>query len=194
MTTEIDPRHRRDVRAQSVESRLRIACRLRRSCGASDRLDRRPARVHRSQRDAGCPAALAERRTPVQHGGRRSRSLRRAADDRSSCRRTARIEIVFFLGEAASARRGARADRALPHRQISTPCCRRSAPLGCCPGRGAGEDARPRDGHHAERLAAVSDPGLPRLGALGVLSGERRLWLSRPVAGRHGAGCRRCRR
>ena len=55
-------------------------------------------------------------------------------------------------------------------------------------GSGAGEDARPGDGHHAERLAALPDAGLPHLGALGVLPGERRLRLPRPAAGRHGAG------
>ena len=37
------------------------------------------------------------------------------------------------------------------------------------------------------RLAALPDAGLPLLGALGLLSGERRLRLPRPAAGRHGA-------
>ena len=42
------------------------------------------------------------------------------------------------------------------------------------------------DGHHAQRLAALPDHRLPRLGALGVLSVERGLRISRPAAGRHG--------
>ena len=96
-------RHRRDVRAQSVERRLRIARRLRRSWRAADRLDGRPAGVHRPQRDTGKPGGARRRGTAVQHRGRRPRSLRRAADERSCCRRMRRIEIVFFLGEAASA-------------------------------------------------------------------------------------------
>ena len=53
---------------------------------------------------------------------------------------------------------------------------------------GPGQDARPVDGHHAERLADLSDPRLPRLGALGLLPGQRRLRLPRPAAGLHGAG------
>ena len=98
-----------------------------------------------------------------------------------------RVEIVFFLGEAASAARRARLDRALPHGRSRRRAVRGRPPLGRRPRRGPGEDAGPGDGHHAERLAAVSDARLPHLGALGVLSGERRLRLPRPVAGRHGA-------
>ena len=56
---------------------------------------------------------------------------------------------------------------------------------------GPGQDARSRDGYHAERLAALSDARLPHLGALGLLSGERRLRLPRPASGRHGADVRR---
>ena len=52
----------------------------------------------------------------------------------------------------------------------------------------AGEDPRSFDGHSAQPLAALPDPGLPRRGALGVLSGERRLRLSRSASGRDGAG------
>ena len=63
--------------------------------------------------------------------------------------------------------------------------------LGRRPRRGPGEDARPFHGHPAEPLAALSDPRLPRVGALGVLPGERRLRLSRPASGRDGAGVSR---
>ena len=73
---------------------------------------------------------------------------------------------------------GRRADCAVPQGRSQCRAVGSPPPLGCCPRFGAGEDSRPCDGHHAERLAAVSDPGLSRLGPLGVLSGERRLWLS----------------
>ena len=63
--------------------------------------------------------------------------------------------------------------------------------LGRRPRRGAGEDARPLDGHPAQPLAALPDARLPGVGALGVLPGERRLRLPRPAAGRDGA--RACR-
>ena len=58
---------------------------------------------------------------------------------------------------------------------------------------GAGQDAGPLDGHPAQPLAAVPDAGLPRVGAVGVLSGRRRLRISRPAAGRAGARRRRAR-
>ena len=48
-------RHRRDVRAQSMECGIRLARRVRRPGRAADRLDRRPAGVHRPQRHAGKP-------------------------------------------------------------------------------------------------------------------------------------------
>ena len=96
-------RHRRDVRAQSMERRLRIARRLRRSCRAADRLDRRPAGVHRPQRDT----AKARRRWPAR---RRSPTPWAPVSIPCGALRTTivlppngRIEIVFFLGEAASA-------------------------------------------------------------------------------------------
>ncbi len=99
----------------------------------------------------------------------------------------ARVEIVFFLGEARQRARRAAADHALSHEGSRRRAVRSRPALGGYPRHGAGEDARSGDGHHAERLAAVSDAGLPHLGALGILSGERCLWLPRPVAGRHGA-------
>ena len=95
-------RHRRDVRAQSMERRLRIARRLRRSCWAPDATGRATggsssaATAHWSS-----PAALAGAAPLSNTGRRRSRSVRRAADDRRSSPPNARVEIVFFLGEAA---------------------------------------------------------------------------------------------
>ena len=103
-------------------------------------------------------------------------------------------EVVFFLGQAADeaeARaliaRYRTADLAAVHRdavgfwdgvlgtvQVKTP--------------------DPRDRHPAERLAALSDAGLPLLGACGLLPGKRRLRVPRPAPGCDVACRCRCRR
>ena len=102
VTTEIDPETGALFARNPWNAALRLARRLRRSRRTPDRLDRRPPGVHRPQRHAretggacGANATLQERR-------RRPRSLRRAADARSGCRRSGSVEIVFFLGQAAS--------------------------------------------------------------------------------------------
>ena len=82
---------------------------------------------------------------------------------------------------------GPRARHPLPrHRSRRRPVAG-DGPLAGVAGRRAGEDARPGHGHHAQWLAAVPDAGLPHLGPLGLLPGQRRVRLSRPVAGRDGA-------
>ena len=105
-----------------------------------------------------------------------------------------RVEVVFLLGEAASADEA----RALIARY-------RAADLDAV----EGEIARKWD----DILGAVvvktpdramdvmlngwltlPDAELPHLGALRLLSGERRLWISRSIAGRHGARRRAARR
>ena len=53
-------------------------------------------------------------------------------------------------------------------------------------GRGPGADARSCDGHSAEPLASVSNDRLSIVGSLGILPGQRCLWLPRPAARRHG--------
>ena len=82
-------RDRRAVRAQSVERRVRIARRLRRSCRAPDGLDRRPARIHRPQRDAGKPrgAWRPQRRSPTPSAPASIPAAR--CEQRSCCRRMA---------------------------------------------------------------------------------------------------------
>ncbi len=123
-------RHRRDVRAQSMECRLRIARCLRRSCGAPDRLDGRPAGVHRPQRHAGKPGSARRCGAALQYGGRRSRSLRRAANDPSCCRRTPASRSSSSSARPRARKMRSTLDCALPRRPISTPCCRRSAATG----------------------------------------------------------------
>ncbi len=78
-----------------------------------------------------------------------------------------------------------------------SPACVTPTPMRCCAevtahwtallGTVQVAHTRPRDGHPAERLAALSDSRLPDLGAGRVLPGERGLRFPRPVAGRHGA-------
>ncbi len=123
-------RHRRDVRAQSMERRLRIARRLRRSRRAPDGLDGRSAGVHRPQRDTGKPggARRPRRRSPTPWAPASILAARCAP--RVVLPPNGSVEIVCFLGEAASARRRASPDCALPHGRISTPCCPRSAGTG----------------------------------------------------------------
>ena len=96
-------------------------------------------------------------------------------------------EVVFFLGDAAT-REDARADDpSLSHRRSRRPGSRHRTQLGRDFERDRGQNSRPCDGPHAQRLAALPDARLPHLGALGLLSSQRRLWLSRPIAGWHGA-------
>ena len=136
----------------------------------------------------GTPASL--RRSPehsaVRQDRRRPRSLRRPAE-RIELGVGETIEVVGFLGQCRTIRRRVALidplSRGRPRRRSRevTEHWRHVA------GQGEGQDAGPGDGHHAERLAAVSDARLPHLGALGLLSGQRRLRLPRSAAGRHGA-------
>ena len=70
---------RRDVGAQSVEYDLRLARRLRRHARRPDRLDGRPARIHRPQRRLGGAGGAADSGRLVENGRRRPRPLRRDA-------------------------------------------------------------------------------------------------------------------
>ncbi len=107
-------RHRRHVRPQSVEPGLRLARRLCRSRRTADGLDRRPAGIHRPQRNAR-ESGGARRRDAASPTTSAPVSIRAArCAPRSSCRRTAASRSSFFLGEAAARSRGAQPDRALP--------------------------------------------------------------------------------
>ena len=96
-------------------------------------------------------------------------------------------EIVFFLGQSPG---GAEAQSLLAkYRKADLDAVvRRGHPAMARHARGrAGQDARPRDGYSSQPLAALSDPGLPGMGAVSLLPGKRRLWLPRSIAGCDGA-------
>ncbi len=97
------------------------------------------------------------------------------------------VEVVFFLGEAASADEARESDRALSRRRSRRRRSRGRAQMGRHSRRGRRQDAGSLDGRHAQRLAHLPDAELPHLGALRLLPGERRLWFPRSIAGRHGA-------
>ena len=96
----------------------------------------------------------------------------------------------LLSGRGRNARGRPRRDPGLSRRRSRRLGSRHRAQLGRDFERDRGQDSRPCDGPHAQRLAALPDARLPHLGALGLLSSQRRLWLSRSIAGRHGA-CRR---
>ncbi len=96
-------------------------------------------------------------------------------------------EIVFLLGETATTAEAQSLLKKYRTADLDAVLGAVVASLGRRARRGSGDDARPVHGHSAEPLAALSDPRLPRVGACGLLSGERRLRLSRPASGRDGA-------
>ena len=180
-------RDRRDVRAQPLEQRVRSARGVCRSRRAAALLDRRPDGIPRPQRHARSPGGARRRiaRSPTASAPVSIPAAR--CKPGWSSRRTARRR-----SSSCSARRRRRPKRSR--------CSTNTGPadldavldavvafLGRRARHGSGEDTRPRDGHPAQPLAALPDARLPRVGARGVLSGERRLRLSRPAAGRDGA-------
>ena len=133
------------------------------------------------RRDDRCPGRPAPASTPA-------RRCRRGLDAR---RWRERSKSSVLLGQCGSAERGARADRsAIATADLDAVLAEVTDHWAGPARRRAGQDARPGDGHHAQRLAAVSDARLPHLGALGLLPGERRLRFPRSAAGRHGADLR----
>ena len=187
---------RRDVRAQSVEHGIRLARRVRRSGRAPDAAG--PAT------GASSSAATARLERPAALRGRRrsrarrrgSRSLRRAADADSSSSRARRAEIVFLLGEAAIAGEA----RAL-HRALSSGGSRRrrSREVSASLGRACSGTVQVKTPDRAmdimlNRWLLYQTLACRVWARAGVLSGERRVRISRSAAGRHGAACCRSRR
>ena len=97
-------------------------------------------------------------------------------------------EIVLLLGDAADDGQAAELIGRYRKVDLDAVLSEVRGALGRNPRGRPGQDAGPLDGHHAERLAALSDARLPHLGAIRLLPGQRRLRLPRPASGRHGAG------
>ncbi len=159
----------------------------------TDGLDGGSHRVSRPQRRTRRACGSRRRDSSFRCDRGRPRSLRGLAvplrpwggrDDRSRLLyRAMRVE-----------RRSARPNRPLPHDRSRRGSRRGDGALGDIARVSPGQDARSRDGHHAERLAALSDACLPRLGALGLLSGQRRLRIPRPASRHNGADIRQAGR
>ena len=108
IVTELEPDDRRAPRAQPVEHRVRRPRRVPRPRRPADGVDRRPHRVPRPQRRPGPPGRPRPRASAPGRRRRRPRSVRRAADERSSSPTGRRTQVVVLLGEAADAADGGR--------------------------------------------------------------------------------------
>ena len=113
--------------------------------------------------------------------------VRRVANAGALEPRRARTEIVFVIGQAGSSTDARALIAKYRAADLDAVFADVTGHVGRHAEHGTGEDAGSRAGYPAQPLDSVSDPGLPRLGAHGLLSGERRLRLPRPVAGRDGA-------
>ena len=187
VVTEIDADTGSDAGAQPLEQRVRWPRGLCRPRREATRLDRRPDGVPRPQRHARSAGRAGRRRRALQPSRRRSRSLWRPA---SAARRSSRT--AWSRSSSFSVRQRRRAEAlalVARYRAADLDAVLRSGDpaLGRRPRRGAGEDTRSLHGHPAQSLAALPDPRLSGLGALGVLPGQRCLRLPRPAAGRDGA-------
>ena len=96
-------------------------------------------------------------------------------------------EIVLAPRTGCVESRRSGLDQALSRPRSGCGIARRHRLLGAHARSPSGADARPVDGRAAERLAALSNVGLPHVGAHRLLSVERRLRVSRSAAGRDGA-------
>ena len=112
------------------------------------------------------PAALSGAARAVQDSRSGPRPLRRlGSQDRTAARRAqSKSRSCWAKRESDEAARGLVADyRAADLDAVEA---ERRAPMGRNPRFDRRQDAGPVDGHHAQRLAALSDAELPRLGAL----------------------------
>ncbi len=152
------------------------------------------ARAHEQRRPAGIPGPLRldggaggapSQGRFVRPRGRGIRPLRRASDPaRARAGRGNR-------GRAVPRTRGIARRRARLHREIPDPRSRRRAQgrhrfLGPNPRYRPGEDAGPLHGRDPERLAPLSNAGLPAVGTHRVLPGKRSVGLPRSTPGCHG--------
>ena len=97
-----------------------------------------------------------------------------------------RAEVVWFLGQTEGRGAGASVAQPLSRRRRERALARGYSPMGRRAGRRTGPHAGAGYGCIVESLGALSDAGLPGLGARGVLSAEWGLRVSRPASGCHG--------
>ncbi len=184
------PGHRGVAGAEPLEPRLRQSRRLRRSRSGSNHLDRRSDRVPRPKRNAGPSGGAGGRGGSLGPRGRRPGSVRRHSGSWSSCLPVAATELVFAARPDGHGRRSAGAGRQVPGRRRRRGAAGGEDAVGRHRRRGAGADTGPIDGRHAEPVAPLPDAGVSRVGAVGLLSGRRRVRLSGSAPGRHGPdGC-----
>ena len=177
----------RAVRTQCLARRVRRARRIRRSRRRAAQRQLPIARSFSGATDAsiGLPRSAIPRRCRARR--RRTGSVRRAANARRA-RAGSRMRYRVRAGRCGRRSRPRRRWSRNTVRPMSMRCCATcSAPWDDAARHRAGAHARSRDGRHAERLAAVSDARVPGVGAHGLLSGQRRVRLSRSAAGRDGA-------
>ena len=191
VVTGIEPSDRRRARRATASARsFRNASRSSISRRATSRsVTGRSHRVHRTQRIAR-PARRARTRRAVEPDGRR-RSIRAApSGSRSICEPIAANRSSSACSATPrTPRRCARSSSATATAGTSTTRSRDvRAVLGRRARNGDRAHARSGDGPAAQSLAALSDAGVPHLGALGVLPVQRRLRLPRSAAGHAGAG------
>ncbi len=183
------PRDLRAPRAQSLEHRLSGACRFH---GHGRAAAEPPAAIERSSSAATdrspSPPHCLKPGSVVEPRGRRLRPVRCPAD-RAAPRAGRRDRDRPLARTGGIEKRGAAIDRALPRRGPRRIVQGGHGLLGSDARRHPGEDARPVDGRARERLAALSDARLPRVGAHRVLSVERRVGLPRSIARRDGPLC-----
>ena len=110
-----------------------------------------------------------------------------ALQTRVELRPNGATEIVFFLGQGENRAHALSLVGQIPRRRPRRGPRRGDPAMGRRSRHGPGDDSRPGGGRDAQPLAALSDARLPRMGAIGFLPGERRLWLSRSASGRDGA-------
>jgi len=177
------------VRAQPVAPGVRATHRVRGPRRSADGLDLRSHRVRRSQRrtrptdgPAGQPAVGEAR-------GRRTRSVRRAAD-RGRARARCGDRDPDPPRRSGEHRRRDRSRARVPNGGPGSRAVVGRRPLGRSARRRADRDAGSRDGRAGQSMAPLPDDRMPDLGAVRLLPGRRRVRLPRSAAGRHGAGAR----
>ena len=133
------------------------------------------------------PGGAYRQSTPVQARGRGPRPLLRAANLRGTCGGSRRWRWSFSSVKPRARREAQALLGPLPVGRSRCGVPHGGSVLGRCARNGSSEDAGPLPGHHSQSLDALSDARLPYVGAIGPLSGERRLRIPRSASGWNGA-------